>query len=564
MNSSTYCLNDMTFWKLLKHVVKKDWLLVGAVLFLLAANPLRDVVLPHLIGKLSKHINNGNSIINTVITITAVIIVIQVLYVFHDRFETIMQPGTTHNIREIIIKHIFKIHSLNYNEVEMGEVITRLMKLPEITYNFINNIKNQILPNVLTIIVATVYFFWVNKLLGTILLCVTALSVYSNLNVFMTCKYPAQERDRHFGMLFSNIDDIMRNMLTVMNFNKEEQEVERLLMFQDSYSASTTQTFQCTLYSKYFVNPLIIGFVLFTIYYCYTRVQKKKMETSTFLSLIIIAFIYMKSSFNITYFINNLILQYGIIENSLGIFDECYYPREQYTLAPRQVAGIHFQDVEFKHFSKDMERTVFQNLNLTIHFNEVTLVLGEIGSGKSTLMSLLLKFRVPTKGEIFMAGIPYSKISHFDLRNTIFYIPQIPILLNRTVFENIAYGYEHKITRKNVMDVITQQKLETFIYSLPKGLDTPVGIHGSKLSGGQRQIIWIIKAILVNPQIIIMDEPTASVDENTKSIVIYLLQHMIKQRTVILITHDPYLIPFANRIITLHNGLIVQDESKHV
>ena len=197
---------------------------------------------------------------------------------------------------------------------------------------------------------------------------------------------------------------------------------------------------------------------------------------------------------------------------------------------------------------------------MTINLNEITLIVGEIGSGKSTLISLLLKFRNPNKGEIFFKGTPYSKIDYHYLRDKIFYIPQIPLLLNRSVYDNIVYGHEHEVNRDYILDIIHKQDLDTFLTSLPMGLDTSVGIHGSKLSGGQRQIIWILKAILVNPEVIIMDEPTASVDENSKEIINFLVQKIMKNRTVILITHDPYLLKFANRIITLQSGKVVKDE----
>jgi ATP-binding cassette subfamily B protein len=109
-------------------------------------------------------------------------------------------------------------------------------------------------------------------------------------------------------------------------------------------------------------------------------------------------------------------------------------------------------------------------------------------------------------------------------------------------------------------------KLTRFLDNLPKGLDTSVGVHGNKLSGGQRQIVWILKAILMNPEIIIMDEPTAAVDDETKGIVHHLLEKVVQGKTVIMITHDPYLLKFANRIITMKDGEVVDDsvyDNKH-
>jgi ABC-type dipeptide/oligopeptide/nickel transport system ATPase component len=190
---------------------------------------------------------------------------------------------------------------------------------------------------------------------------------------------------------------------------------------------------------------------------------------------------------------------------------------------------------------------------------ETTLIVGEIGSGKSTIISLLLKYQTPQRGEIFLQGIPYSSIPTEELRQRIIYIPQTPILLNRTVYDNIVYGIPANISKEKVEALIHDTKLSRFLSNLPKGLDTSVGVHGNHLSGGQRQIVWILKAILMNPEIIIMDEPTAAVDDETKSIIHYLLKNIVRGKTVIMITHDPYLLKFANRIITLKDGKVMDD-----
>lgn len=255
----------------------------------------------------------------------------------------------------------------------------------------------------------------------------------------------------------------------------------------------------------------------------------------------------------------DLFMKWGIIQNSLQVFEKCDVKRSPYNEPARIETGIQIQDLTYEYNSKSEQRRVFDNLNLNIRFNEVTLIIGEIGSGKSTLVSLLLKYQRPQNGEIFLAGVPYSDINHHKLRQTIVYLPQTPILLNRTVYENIVYGLNYYVDKDSVVKVMEDLGLHSFLTGLPKGIDSPVGVHGSRLSGGQRQIVWIIKAVLLDPQIIIMDEPTASVDDATKSTIHYLLENVMVGRTVIMITHDPYLLRFANRVITIGGGSILSD-----
>jgi ABC-type bacteriocin/lantibiotic exporter with double-glycine peptidase domain len=289
-------------------------------------------------------------------------------------------------------------------------------------------------------------------------------------------------------------------------------------------------------------------------------VSAKKMSPGTFVSILIITFIVMNVIFGILGSVKDMYMRCGIIKNSMTIFEDCSPSRTPYVLPPRETSGIHLQDIDFSHFNKDQKRPIFQNLNLNIRFNEVTVIVGEIGSGKSTLVNMILKYQTPQKGEIFLNGVPYSNIEHSMLRKLIVYIPQNPILLNRTVFDNITYGVENKIDRPGLEALMNKLGLNTFLKSLPNGLDTTVGVHGSRLSGGQKQIVWILKIFLINPQIVIMDEPSASVDESTKKIIRYLLEHVMINRTVIIITHDQHMLRFADRILTLAHGVVVADQ----
>ena len=268
----------------------------------------------------------------------------------------------------------------------------------------------------------------------------------------------------------------------------------------------------------------------------------------------------MKMIFNILGSWKDILLRSGIIQHSLDTFEECKIARAPYDKPAGDPTGIVFQDVDFAYVSKDMQRPVFKDFQLKIRLKETTLIVGEIGSGKSTIISMLMKYQTPQAGEIFLQGTPYSTIDVKELRRRISYIPQTPILLNRTVYDNIVYGLTAEKTRADVEELIKSLSLSKFLDNLPKGLDTPVGIHGSKLSGGQRQIIWILKSILMNPEIIIMDEPTSAIDDATKNIVHHLLKKVMVGKTVIMITHDSYLLKFANRILTLKEGRIINDE----
>jgi ABC-type multidrug transport system fused ATPase/permease subunit len=304
----------------------------------------------------------------------------------------------------------------------------------------------------------------------------------------------------------------------------------------------------------------MVAFIVIMSYYCYNQIKSKKMEGGTFVSLLIISFVIINIMLSVLNSWKDFIMRWGIIEHSLKTFDSCDVIAQPYDGVARESTGIYFQDVNFTYVSVDQQRPVFKNFNLHIRPKEVTLIMGEIGSGKSTILNLMLKYQVPQQGEIFLHGVPYSTLKNTEVRQRIGYIPQTPVLMNRSIYENIVYGLQEEPPKEEVEALMRNLGLGQFLNKLPQGLDTSVGVHGSKLSGGQRQITWVLKAILMNPEIIIMDEPTSAVDEETKGVLHYLLENVMEGKTVIMITHDKYLLKFADRVVTMKSGVIVSDE----
>jgi ABC-type multidrug transport system fused ATPase/permease subunit len=196
---------------------------------------------------------------------------------------------------------------------------------------------------------------------------------------------------------------------------------------------------------------------------------------------------------------------------------------------------------------------------LSIHFEigDRVAIVGDIGSGKSTIMKLLLKYYEPQQGFVYLHGRPYYQITNKELRQKIGYVPQVPILFNRSVLENIKYGTN--VSRETVMDFLVKHDLLKEFSNLEYGIDTKIGKNGSILSGGQRQLVWCIRVFLSNPEVLILDEPTASVDVKTKDLLISILEKLMQDRVVIMITHDEYLMSKASRVVEVKAGKIIAD-----
>lgn len=551
------CHNDLTMTKIFMDIIEENKTLFIIFVFILLSIPIRDILMPRLIGSLYDSIKSGKNIEYILGGILVIVVILQIVGVISDYVDTKLHPSINKIVREKMMSHIFKVKENNYSDVDMGNIISKIVKLPSIIHNHIDNIRLKLIPVIITLIFIVAYMFYTDYILALPLLLLITIFIATLNYTLDKCSPIALKKDELYSLVISNADDVLRNMITVLSFNNVEKEFDSLDEIQEKYTKNTESTLYCTLIAKYINIPCVLAYIIFACYYSYSKVKSKQMTSGEFITIVIISFMIMNILLGFLDSWLHIILRKGIIENSLSVFEECKIKREPYLKPAASTAGIRFQDIDFSYISTDMHRPIFKDFNLDINLYEKTLIVGEIGSGKSTIISLLLKYQTPQKGEVFLKGVPYSEIPNSTVRKNICYIPQSPILLNRTVYDNIVYGITPAPSKEEVAKLITDMRLDRFLNGLPKGLDTSVGVHGSKLSGGQRQITWVLKAILTNPEIIIMDEPTSAVDDETKGTIHFLLEKVMQGKTVIMITHDPYLLKFANRVITLKDGKLI-------
>jgi ABC-type bacteriocin/lantibiotic exporter with double-glycine peptidase domain len=312
--------------------------------------------------------------------------------------------------------------------------------------------------------------------------------------------------------------------------------------------------------------PIIIGFLLFFVLRCYKNITVGKMPPSKLVPLFMILFYILGSMMTLTDQIKELIFEIGSLSNVEGIkpilnkTDFKCNAASPYKFPSTSIGqrGILFDNVTYIY--PNAIQPILKDVNLFIRGGEKIGIVGDIGSGKSTLLKLLLKLKKPTCGDIYVNGHPYKNIKIKDIRSFIGYVPQQPILFNRSVVDNIKYGNPH-ITNEHVESIINNLGLQEEFSQLEKGIHTKIGKNGTKISGGQRQLVWCIRVLLSNPEILILDEPTASLDTKTKKLMISLLDRLMQNRTVIMVTHDPDLVKYADRLIVVQKGSIINHQN---
>lgn len=227
------------------------------------------------------------------------------------------------------------------------------------------------------------------------------------------------------------------------------------------------------------------------------------------------------------------------------------------TVNPSNQADIVFDNVSF---SYDKKRAIINALSFKIKAGQKVAIVGQSGSGKSTLVKLLFRFYDVNSGAITINQQNISEVTQYSLRSHIGIVPQDTVLFNDTLFNNVQYGCI-EAPKKAVLKAIEMAHLSDFVASLPDGLETKVGERGLKLSGGEKQRVAIARTILKNPQVLVFDEATSSLDSHSEQAILKAINEVAKNRTSLVIAHRLSTIVDSDHIMVMAHGVIIEQGS---
>jgi subfamily B ATP-binding cassette protein MsbA len=242
---------------------------------------------------------------------------------------------------------------------------------------------------------------------------------------------------------------------------------------------------------------------------------------------------------------------------------------ENLLLAPKERDGTDvlkpiIREIEFRNVSfiyPSSRNKALNNINFKVKKGEIIAVVGKSGGGKTTLVNLLPRFYIPTEGEIYIDGVDISNVTFKSLRSQFGIVSQEIILFSDTVMANIEYG-KPDASESEIIMASKAAYAHDFIMELPQGYDTMIGERGMRLSGGQRQMLSIARAILKNPPVLILDEATSSLDTSSEMMVQKAIENLMGTRTTFVIAHRLSTIKRADRILVLDKGRIL-DSGTH-
>jgi ABC-type multidrug transport system fused ATPase/permease subunit len=296
---------------------------------------------------------------------------------------------------------------------------------------------------------------------------------------------------------------------------------------------------------KLWMVPTIIAMVVFVLFRCRWLASRGLMTIGTFVSIILVVLYMLSSLTRLVSNVRGMVFHWGVLQASAHLFEDCghttaHVPSDAVVPSTGYgCIGVRTQDGAVRH------------VDLHFELGERLAITGSIGSGKSTLLRLLVELIRPSEGVVYMHGLPYTELSVEEVRKAIGYVPQSPSLFDRSILENIKYGNE-SADEGDIWQVAGRLGISDALREI--GLHTLAGKGGSRLSGGQRQLVWIIRVMLRNPEVLMLDEPTSALDDASAGLLARLL---VAVPTVVMVTHDTELIEaVATRVVRMDGGVL--------
>ncbi|MHC5225315.1 lipid A export permease/ATP-binding protein MsbA [Ignatzschineria sp. LJL83] len=365
----------------------------------------------------------------------------------------------------------------------------------------------------------------------------------------------ARRMQGHMGEFNHILEEGLRGQKEVKLFNAYDRMDSRFATVNKHLRHLNMKSLVASQIASPISQVFLVFFIAIVIWYASNQASSDEITIGSFLSLLA-AMVGMLTPIKRLVSVNEA-LQRGAAgaEGVFGILDSNSEPDNGIVKLEKIAGKIEFQDVKFKYESgSDL---ALKGLSLDIQPKETVALVGASGSGKSTFANLLSRFYIPTEGKILLDGIDINDISLENYRSFMGYVGQHVILFADTIANNISFGND-QFTREEIERAAQYANADEFIRALPEGYDTLIGENGAKLSGGQRQRIAIARALLKNSPILIFDEATSSLDNESEYAIQKALKTLSEDKTTIIIAHRLSTIEHADKIVVFNQGEIVE------
>lgn len=469
---------------------------------------------------------------------------------------TVGANAVVKNMRNDLFSHVQKLPIRYFDNLPAGKVVSRITNDTEQLRIFYVVVVGQVLTNLIYLVGIYIALIQINIPFGltTMLLIpffILWAIVYQKFAVPFTTKIRSL-----ISEINGTLNESIQGMSIVQAYQQEEKmEKEFSDVNEEWYSYSLKFTMLDSLGSFSFVEVVKnITLLLLVLYFGNGYLAGALGVT------VGVLYVYVDYTTRLFNPIQGIVTQYAYLQTAMASAKRVFEMKQVKT-EEDQTEELDFKEgeVSFEHvyFAYKENEYVLKDIHFIAKKGETVALVGHTGSGKSSIMNLLFRFYDPTKGTIRIDGTPTTAVSRKSLRKHMGIVLQDPYLFKGTIESNISLG-EESISREAVIKAIEEVGGETLLHNMPKGIDEPVVDKGSTLSSGQRQLVSFARALAFDPEILILDEATSSIDTETEELIQHAMDVLKKGRTTFIIAHRLSTIQHADQILVLNQGEIVE------
>ena len=461
----------------------------------------------------------------------------------------------TCNIRIRISEKIKRLPISFIDDTPVGEILRRMTDDVSHMGTSIHSLIETLSTGFLQILVITVLMFFENWQLALAVLVITPLSVFLSSAISQISEKYFHNMFTESGRLNSIVEETYTNYATTKAYNYEKTTIKR---HEEINIKQRDAEIKAT-----FISSAVRPCITFTNALAYIAVNliggwlilNRGVSVGTIVTIVLFAKQIAAPLEDIADAIGNLQRAVTSSERVFALLDREEEPECTGTFGEEEILG----DVKFEHvdFSYDKEKPLIKDLNLDVKHGQNVAIVGPTGAGKTTIVNLLMRFYDPDSGKITIDGHDIGEISRNEVRNLFGMVLQDTWLFSGTVAENIAYG-KPDATREEIVKACDEAYCDHFICTLPKGYDTVIGDDTTNISGGQKQLLTIARALLANHRLLILDEATSNVDTRTEILIQKAMDKLMKGKTCFVIAHRLSTIVDSDLILVINNGEIVE------
>lgn len=563
---------DLDLWKKLLRYVKPHRKMIGLLALVMTFVGALEATFPMLTQYAVDNyiVKNTYLGIGKFVALYAIIICIQVFNVWClIALAGKIEVSICYDIRRDGFKHLQELSFSYFDKTPIGWIMARMTSdIQRLSDTLAWGLVDMVW-GIAMMLFISLYMFYLNWELALITLIVipplAIISIYFQKKILLAYRNVRKTNSRITGAFNESIMGA-KTTKTLVSEDKNLEEFKTItsVMYKSSVMAAV-------LSSVYAPIVLVLGSIgtALALFYGGRGVMASKISFGTIAAFISYSILFFEPVRELARVLAEMISAQASAERVISMIDteadisdtpevtflygDVFNPKTENW---QEIEGnISFKNVSFEY--KNGEK-ILNDFNLDIKAGESIALVGETGSGKSTIVNLVCRFYEPTTGTVFIDGIDYKKRSLLWLQSQLGYVLQTPHLFNGTISENIKYG-KPEATDEDVINAAKMVNAHEFIMELENGYVTSVGEGGNRLSTGQKQLISLARAILADPKIFVLDEATSSIDTETEVIIQNAINKLLKGRTSFIIAHRLSTIRSADRILVIHDGKLIEE-----